>query len=267
MRKGKREEGKIGNEWLNTFADLMNLLLCFFVLLFSMSSVDSEKYEAVAASLANTTFSIFNNGKSLHEGEMVSGGVSQLDYLQQYLSEQEEEEENTDTTNEKFAEQYEAQKEEAVKNLYESVSDRVEQKKIEEDVSLSIDQNYNYVKLTINGAILFDSGKAEIKKEAKPVLNKLGDILKKYQDYRVMIEGHTDNRPIQSSVYPSNLWLSTARACTVYEYFIEKRRMDPKRLESCGRSEYDPIASNATAAGRAKNRRVEIMIYYQFDQE
>ncbi len=89
----------------------------------------------------------------------------------------------------------------------------------------------------------------------------MADILAHYTDKRIKIEGHTDNVPIRNSNYDSNLWLSTARASKVLEYLVNNKNMKSKYLEASGRGEADPIASNDTAEGRAKNRRVEIKIY------
>ena len=113
----------------------------------------------------------------------------------------------------------------------------------------------------MSGAILFDSGKADFRSEASPILNKIGTILANFDDHIIKIEGHTDNVPMSSGRYESNMWLSTARATRVFEYLTEEKGLSPKTLEASGRGEYEPIASNQTAEGRAKNRRVEIKIY------
>ena len=96
---------------------------------------------------------------------------------------------------------------------------------------------------------------------AKQILSRVGTILKSYSNRRIKIEGHTDNVPIKNSEYGSSLWLSTARATKVLEYLIDKKHLNDKNLEASGRGDVDPVASNGTAAGRAKNRRVEIKIY------
>ena len=92
------------------------------------------------------------------------------------------------------------------------------------------------------------------------MISKVGNILKRYNDHMIKIEGHTDNVPI-SGKYDNNMLLSTARANTVFEYLVVQKNMDPKMIETSGRGEYDPVASNRTSKGRAQNRRVEIKIY------
>ena len=82
-----------------------------------------------------------------------------------------------------------------------------------------------------------------------------------YDDHMIKVEGHTDNVPISRGAFPNNMRLSTARAASVFEYFVDKKGLSPKTLEATGRSEYEPVAKNDTEKGRARNRRVEIKIY------
>ena len=110
--------------------------------------------------------------------------------------------------------------------------------------------------------ILFDSGKAELRHSAYPVLDKVAKVLQEVADQPIGVEGHTDNQPIKHSGWESNKALSIARANAVAEYLVQ-HGMDRSRLTAIGYGEEHPIASNATAAGRQKNRRVEIIILPQ----
>lgn len=266
-RKKKEESGGGGAApWMATFSDLMNLLLCFFVLLFAMSSVDEEAFADIAASF-NNSFSIFSGGaQAIGEGMLVSQGASQMDNLSEYFSEMGASGEN-DATEEgtgsvsDYKKQLAEEQKEATETVYEEVVEAAEKKNIEDSVEIAVDEGYQYVRIVMNGAILFDSGKETIKKEALPILSKIADILKNYEDHLIKIEGHTDNIPINSTKFPNNVWLSTARATEVFQYLTEEKGMDPERLEASGRGEYNPIADNKTESGRAKNRRVEIKIY------
>lgn len=272
-RKKKAQEGAKGSPaWMATFSDLMNLLLCFFVLLFSMSSIDAEKFEQVVASLTNS-FSIFQDSAvGIGEGQLISNGVSQLENLGEYFNDlgNDSEESNNQGNKDPLEEYKEQLKEEqiqATEELYEEITGLIEKNKIDQYVSVGMDENYQFIKISMYGAILFDSGKADIKADAKPILNKIGDILKLYDDHLIKIEGHTDNVPItNSSTYKNNLWLSTARASNVWEYLTDVKKLNPKTLESSGRSEYDPVADNSTEEGRRQNRRVEFKIYNDFDE-
>lgn len=114
--------------------------------------------------------------------------------------------------------------------------------------------------ITLIDKVLFDTGKADIKKEAVTVLNKVAEIIKKYKDRGVVIEGHTDSVPISTWKFPSNWELSTRRATEVLRFFIKRHNISPLRLQAAGYGEYRPIATNKTAAGRRKNRRVEIIL-------
>lgn len=284
MARKKREEEKgIEGGWINTFADLMNLLLCFFVLLFSMSTVDADKYEQLVTSMSEKISIFDGGGDSIGQGAFVSTGTDQIVAISQYFNEFETpgdaQEQNTDTDDggeqpeqtsepadeetlkEKFErEQFEEQKK-ATEELYGEVVEQAQQKNIEDQININMDKQYQYVQISLNGAILFDSGTAEIKKSVLPLMNKVGDILKLYDSHMIKIEGHTDNIPIGSGKYPNNMWLSTARATEVFEYLVKKKKMDPTTLEPTGCGEYKPVASNKTAKGRARNRRVELKIY------
>jgi len=290
-RKKKPEEAKAGApEWMATFSDLMNLLLCFFVLLFSMSSTDTAKYNEIVEAITSS-FSIFSGGGSaLDQGVLVSSGVSQLNELAEYYSnlavENTAEEngtkggsgksdsENTsenksqkdnakkEITKDEVLKKYEQEVKEAAEKNYEKASEAINQFKLNDTVQLKMDTSYNYIGLSIDGYFLFDPGEAELKKGADVVLDKAAGILKKFKDTDIVIEGHTDNVPQTNTVkFKNNLWLSSARAMTVLEYLTNVEHMDPKRLSASGKGEYEPIASNKTPEGRQKNRRVEIKIF------
>ena len=188
MARKKTEEAPAGAPaWMATFSDLMNLLLCFFVLLFSMSTVDAEKFEMVIASLQSSFSILPSGGASVGDGEMVSSGVSQLQMYDIYYN-QMANTQTTDDTSESsdVAEEY---KEEALaesEQMAEQVQDLVAQYGIQDQVE--IDFNAEYVLLNLNGAVLFDSGKSEIKTEAYPLMDKIGKILQSYQQNMIEIE-------------------------------------------------------------------------------
>ena len=158
---------------------------------------------------------------------------------------------------EKIAEEMEAVSAE----MYDKVSDLTEQYNLNDYVELSIDPEFQFVQLSLKGSILFNSGKAEIMEEAKPILSKIGEVLQTFDGYTIEIEGHTDNVPMNSSTYKDNNWLSSARALNAAEFLIQNKKLDPTKVKYSGRGEYEPITSNATAEGRAKNRRIEIKIF------
>jgi len=122
--------------------------------------------------------------------------------------------------------------------------------------------------ITLANNILFDSGKAKIKQDAYPVLDKIITVIKiKVPDKDIGIEGHTDNVPIKYSSWKSNRELSTARANNVYHYLAKVGNLDPAKFTTMGYGEFRPVVSNETDAGRAKNRRVEIVILPQYPKK
>ncbi|MCR4616617.1 MAG: flagellar motor protein MotB [Lachnospiraceae bacterium] len=279
----KQEDPPAGSPaWMATFSDLMNLLLCFFVLLFSMSTIDEAKLNEIIASM-NSSFSIFTAGAtSIGEGILISNGVSQLNDLAEYINSMgAAEDAETESDN---IQEYDASQQ-AVPNdgtnpeqTYEDLSEQVEEMQIAENEQLAeliseavadsnmsdqIDVSFTaqYVLLTMKGALLFDSGSASLKAESEDVLDKVAVILERYAGGEVEINGHTDTVPIKSAKYADNEELSSARALSVFYYLVEHSTLDATKIKHAGMGERVPIADNSTEEGRAKNRRVEIRIY------
>ena len=271
MAKRKPEDPPAGSPaWMATFSDLMNLLLCFFVLLFSMSSLEEAKWIAFVAAF-NNTVSVFSGGAtSIGDGILVSNGVSQLNELDEYMNstgkladsdssemklEQYQKSGDIDVLQEALEQQQLQNNEE----LAELVDEAISEGKISDQIDVTF--TAQYVQLTMKGAILFDSGSAELKEESYAVLDKVGVILERYAKGEIEIEGHTDNVPMNSARYASNEELSSARALTVFYYLAEHTYLDITDLKHAGMGERIPIADNSTAEGRSKNRRVEIRMY------
>ena len=267
----RQEEIKPGlPAWQGTFGDLMNLLLCFFVLLFSMATMDAAKFEEVAASFSSA-FGIFSGGEmAIGQGALIGDGVSQLTELSSYITSMglaqsgddsdSEQADVGDMEQEELMEAAEAEQLEASAELAEKIEEALEEGEINDLVSLNYTSQF--VELTIQGSILFDSGKVELKEDALPVVEKVGQILESYAGGTIEIEGHTDNIPMGGGgKYANNDELSSGRALTIFYYLTENTTLDPAKLVHTGRGQYDPIADNSTDEGRARNRRVEIKIY------
>ncbi|MCR5468437.1 MAG: flagellar motor protein MotB [Lachnospiraceae bacterium] len=272
MAKKKQEEAPKGSPaWMATFSDLMNLLLCFFVLLFSMSSVDAEKFELVVASL-KSSFSVLPSGGTTigQEGILISSGISQLEqfdiFFEQSDGKEEEDGESTEELTEEMAEELlEQQGLEESEKMAEEVEEKLTEYGIQNEVEVEF--NAQYVLITLNGALLFDSGKSEVREDALPVLTKISSILDVYTKNIIEVEGHTDNVPISNDKYENNDVLSMYRALSVANIIRENTTLDPAVIKSSGRGEYLPVADNSTAEGRAKNRRVEIKIYNSYNSD
>ena len=318
MARQKKEDPPAGSPaWMATFSDLMNLLLCFFVLLFSMSTVDAEKFQVVIASL-QSHFSVLQGGaSSIGDGEMVGAGINQLQYYDTFYNpdansqgkgqfeesgqqtsaddsviEKGDPGQNTGQTGEdpgadgQSQEQQDGQPSESQQLSEEELQEQYEQKGLEESEKMAdkisestakygiqdqveVSFNAQYVMITLNGAVLFDSGSEVIKQEALPLVDKVGRILVHYTSNIIEVEGHTDNVPIHNGRFEDNNVLSMYRALSVADYLREVTSINPAHIKSSGRGDYVPIADNATAEGRALNRRVVIKIYnsYNSDEE
>ena len=272
MAKKKEDTPPAGSPaWMATFSDLMNLLLCFFVMLFSMSTIQEDKLAAFVAAM-NSTFSIFDGGATaIGDGLLISNGVSQLNELDKYINSTGRPADST--TDGENLEQFdlsqlpqevleEVLKEEQLKNneeLSEGIEEALTENKIGDDIDVSFTSQY--IQLSMSGALLFDSGSAQLKEESKEILLKVGTILEQYEGGIIEIEGHTDNVPIYSAQFADNEELSSARALTVLYFLKENTLLDPVNMKHAGMGERVPVADNGTAEGRSRNRRVEIKIF------
>ena len=287
MGKPKQEDPPKGSPaWMATFSDLMNLLLCFFVLLFSMSSVDASKYEQVVQSL-NQAFSILpTSGTQVIEGAMVSSGISQLPEIANYFGDTMSDGDGQDEVDAGDGDQEKSVEEmiqEAQEAAAESAMENYEQQQLNESEEMAeniealatqygiqdqieVDFNGQYVRITLNGALLFESGSAELTSEAMPLIENISKMLNVYTSNIIDVEGYTDNVPINSAKYESNDVLSMYRALYVANHIREfATAVDPANVVSTGRGAYNPIADNSTPEGRARNRRVEIKIYNSYN--
>ena len=230
--------------------------------------MDAEKFEALAASFSNT-FSIFSaGGSSFDDGLLISNGMSQLNQLDNYISnvgaaaeeksdssELQEEEDEEESLSAKLEEEGLKESEEMAEKIQEALEEVGKSKEV--DVTFTS----QYVLMTLKGSVLFDSGKAELKQEAMSTIAQIGVILERYGEYGIEIEGHTDNVPMMGGKYENNDVLSSYRALSLFNYLTSNTNIDPATIKHSGRGEYAPIADNSTPEGRSKNRRIEIKVY------
>lgn len=229
MRRNNENEGG-APKWMVTYSDMMSLLLTFFILLFSMSTISSDKFDNIMSSFQN----ILSGSKS---DSILYDGDNLIDLHEELIQTEE---------------------------MYDKVSDYLEDQDLGSDVSVSMDSKGIFVEM--KDAILFESGRAELKPEGIEVLKKLEGLISDF-DNELVIEGHTDNVPMTSGRFPSNWELSTARAVTVVRYLSESLDIDPGRLSAVGYGEYRPIKPNDTAENRAANRRVNILIIFNEESD
>ena len=179
-------------------------------------------------------------------------GQTQNQQSSQELSEQE------------LQEQYEQKGLEESEKMAEKVDEKTAIYGIQDQVEVSF--NAQYVIITLNGAVLFDPGSEVIKEDALPLVDKVGRILDHYTGNIIEVEGHTDNVQLHTAKYENNDVLSMFRALHVANYIkAADPELNPAYVKYSGRGEYEPIADNSTAEGRARNRRVEIRIYNSFN--
>ncbi|MCG8483982.1 MAG: OmpA family protein [Clostridia bacterium] len=219
--------------WVTTFSDLMTLLLTFFVLLFSFSELDAVKFKNMAIALQSVLMG--ETSTTIFEDELPADNPIPTPIPAPDVSELESE----------------------IREVFEKVKNYVEEHNLSAQVSVKADARG--VVIDIKERVLFDLGKADIKPESKIILDKLSLLFEEI-DKDIVIEGHTDNLPINTYQFPTNWELSTTRAVNVLRYFVEIKGADPTRISATGYGEYRPLESNDTYAGKAANRRVNILL-------
>jgi chemotaxis protein MotB len=243
-REHVHQEEEAGEAWLLPYSDLMTLLLAVFIVLFAVSKIDAEKAQQISEQFSGTMMNKgYETGVSSGAGssgnEVQTGGPLNIE---------------TQSELESFLGEYELRK---LENLKTELDTKLHNQGMDQSVSTMIDMRGLVIRL--NNAIFFDSGSAEIKKQSEDTLVEVAGILNTIDNY-IRVEGHTDNVPIRRSDYPSNWELSTARAVNVVKLFIDKCNFSPDKLIAVGYGEFKPVADNATAEGRAKNRRIDVIV-------
>lgn len=237
MSRRKAKEDDIDtNSWLGTYSDTITLLLTFFVLLYSYSSVDAQKFQQISSALQR----VFNgkNSNQILDFNMNNGEVPVVG------SQNESNGKNIDAS-------------ENVKATYEKLQKQVKDEKLDKYLKIKVDSR-GYI-FEIKDKILFETGKADLKPDSIPVLDFITKYIEKIPN-EIIIEGHTDNVPISNYKYKDNIDLSSDRANNVTRFFINNKKVDPKRIRPMGLGEYHPIVPNNSDSNRAKNRRVNVLI-------
>ena len=239
-KKEKKIEIKQGlAEWLGTYGDMVTLLLCFFVLMFASSTQDAEKFAQIAASFSHNKIVIMPQQQ---QGMLTAlgNGIVQM----------------PEARGESNKEYEETQKE--LKQMAEQFKTYFAENNLEDKIE--VEQNDRYITLNFKDGILFESGSSDLKPEAINILSKVADELLKYPDNNIKIEGHTDNRPINTARFPNNWYLSAARAISVATYFTDYKGFAPTKISTEGYGEYKPKVPNDTPENRSINRMVEIKV-------
>ncbi len=272
-RRKKHEEHTNHEAWAIPYADLITLLLAFFVVMYAISSVNEGKYRVLSDSLVAAFRGTPRTLEPVQVGEKEAGEGADIKttLVQQSMIEGQPRSLLTPvpikTMLPKPVEQTvrpgdfeQAQRAAAASQVLERVADKV-MRAMSELVRANlvfVRRKATLIEVEIRTDILFPSGSATLSPNAIPIIERLADVLKPFGN-PIRVEGHTDNRPIKTVAFPSNWELSAARAASVVRLFATAG-IDPVRLSVIGKGEFQPVQSNATPEGRNANRRVVIVI-------
>jgi len=225
-RRKKSGDVQAGAGWEIVYTGFVLILLCFFIMLCSFSTMVETKVMQFVSSFVNT-LSIFPGGMDFEQSEVVLPDSPDMVDIESGIG------------------QIFQQIEKIMKNL-----------RVEGDIDLVFSEEGLVMRLS--DTVLFHLGEADISPNAVPLLRKIGSIIQR-TPYEIRIEGHTDNIPINTERFSSNWYLSTARAVNVLRFFLKNENISPQRLSAVGFGEFQPIFPNDRAEHCAKNRRVEIV--------
>lgn len=261
FKKGE-EEDEEEVSWQDSYSDLMTDLLAIFVVLFSFAmmsqafqaanAASGQKPDAVADVIVREQIFPDDNGFMEGQGNNILDQGSNSSDQTSGTSNQESNttEQASNTTGQDNTD-----------SINKSIDDYINEAELSGQLSVT-DQGDNQIVLRVASSLLFDSGRADINSNAKPMLGKISEILKEYGHSikMVRIEGHTDNIPVSNKQFDSNWELSTSRAVNVLKCILETSKLEPEKFSAVGYGEFHPIARNNTTTNRAKNRRVDFVI-------
>jgi chemotaxis protein MotB len=284
-RRGRRGGGHAeasDERWLLTYADMITLLMALFMVLFSISSVNISKFRTLQQALrAAFSGDILPGGKAIAQPgatansshapsssdlqsivPLTARSSTNLESLSSSSSQSQSSTHSQSaaaSVQEASVQTAAAQREQSSFEALKHQLDAYAAKHgFAQKVSTTIEKRGLVIRV-LTDSLLFTSGSATLEQQGDPLLTEVADLLNVDHVHPIAVEGNTDDVPIHGGSFPSNWELSTARASTVVRFLIAKA-VDPQRLSATGYADLRPIASNATAAGRARNRRVEIVL-------
>ncbi len=217
--------------WMATFADMMTLLMCFFILILSFSSMELDKFKMAMGSLKGALGTLGVQKKLRPDQSWFSPNTQNKDQIKQ----------------------------KSIMDHIEKMREEIEKKGLEDKISIEEEGGEVYIQIKDN--MLFDSGKAQLKPTNFNLLSLIAKTL--FKDAKqIRVEGHTDNLPIKTKEYQSNWELSIQRALNVVRHFVNHENIHPAKLIIAGFGEHKPIAANDSPSNRAKNRRVLLNLKY-----
>jgi len=229
--KKKHEEHENMERWLVSYADFITLLFAFFVVMYSVSSVNEGKYRV----MSNALKSSFSNTRPIGELSIMNLPIEKSRQI--VVTERQKSQSNART--------------------FLKVANSITTSKVPDGVKITSTERG--LSIRIKDDALFSSGSADLNPQIKEFLDLIAGLVRELPNL-IAVEGHTDNRPIRTATYPSNWDLSTARANTLLRYFTEHHHLRADRFTSTGFAGTRPIESNSTSEGQASNRRVELIV-------
>lgn len=226
---GKDDRPEMPAGWQTVYAGFAMIMLSFFILLTSFSSLAPSKITRFVSSFSDAV-SVLPHGANIEEGKTIKEDEVQL-----------------------------LPREDLAAQLFEQVRQASHAEGLDQVV---LQRTPKGVVLTLNDTLLFDSGQARLSEAAYPRLEKIGRLIQRIQ-VPVEIQGHTDNQPIRTTEFPSNWELSTARGISVLRYLMQTPEISPERLSAVGFAEFQPMVANDTAEHRALNRRVDFVFHIE----
>jgi chemotaxis protein MotB len=265
-RRASHHEPAHDNEerWLLTYADMITLLMTLFMVLFAISSVNTTKFELLSKSLQEAiSGKIVSGGPSLQE----SGATEKTDQatpeppipaIQPVIRTESSTSDRGTTPTAPASTSAAAHEEEDFRELKRKIETYAREHGLQSKLQATIARRGLVIRL-LTDRVLFASGQAQLQPSAEGLLTAISRLLVTEVRHPILVEGHTDNRPIASAQFPTNWELSTDRATQVVRYFI-RHGVRPHRLQAAGLAAQRPIASNSNDFGRSRNRRVEIVL-------
>ncbi|MBT2664699.1 flagellar motor protein MotB [Bacillus sp. ISL-4] len=239
-KKKQRHEEHIDESWLVPYADILTLLLALFIVLFASSSVDAVRFQQLS--------NVFN--------QVFTSGTGFMDFPSDSPSNEPTSPEQR--TGAEDLEKLGKNEQEELMEVQERVNAYIQKNDLTDKLGTNLTDEGMLISIREN--VLFESGVAEVRRENRKIAKEISDLLVMDLPRNIIVSGHTDNIPIKNYQYESNWDLSVMRSVNFMKLLLENKELDPEMFSAKGHGEFKPVASNETKKGRAKNRRVEILI-------
>ncbi len=246
-RRNEHDDDHINETWLIPYADMLTLLLALFIVLYSISSLNTSRFEELSQSFRlafNAGFSVLEHHSLFDRGQSMKRGREEA------------------TIGAVTREQLRQREQHNLEALQRELNEYIAQNGLTSELETKL--NHSELLITIRDNALFDSGSADVKPEARRLAVAISRMLEDFIDYEVVVAGHTDDRPIHTAEFASNWELSAKRAINFMKILLENPKFDPSRFSAIGYGEYRPIDPRDTDEARAKNRRVEISLLRKY---